>query len=156
MLVSMWVSMLVSMLVSMWGSTCCLVLSREDALLLIYFRLLQLLNFFSDCSSFFSDCSRLLQQSDFSEWINGPKSQAHHFHCDLLKSTLVGLARTIYIRCIYGMFGREITKYIRFWPTLHTGHVWKCQGNSPGGPVLSCPRHPTIKKTHGKLCGVSI
>jgi len=37
----------------------------------------------------------------------------------------VGLARTIYIRCIYGVFGREITKYtviygvhIRFWPTL--------------------------------------
>jgi hypothetical protein len=37
----------------------------------------------------------------------------------------VGLARTIYVRCIYGIFGREITKYtviygvyIRFWPTL--------------------------------------
>jgi len=37
----------------------------------------------------------------------------------------VGLARTIYIRCIYGVIGREITKYtviygayIRFWPTL--------------------------------------
>jgi len=39
----------------------------------------------------------------------------------------VGLARTIYIRCLYGIFGREITKYtviysvyIRFWPTLLT------------------------------------
>jgi hypothetical protein len=37
----------------------------------------------------------------------------------------IGLARTIYIRCIYGIFNREITKYtviygayIRFWPTL--------------------------------------
>jgi len=37
----------------------------------------------------------------------------------------VGLARTIYIRCIYVISGREITKYtviygayIRFWPTL--------------------------------------
>jgi len=37
----------------------------------------------------------------------------------------VGLARTIYIRCVYGIFGREITiytviygVYIRFWPTL--------------------------------------
>ena len=37
----------------------------------------------------------------------------------------VGLARTIYIRCTYGIFGREITKYtviygayLRFWPTL--------------------------------------
>jgi len=44
-----------------------------------------------------------------------------HLHCIWL-----GLARTIYIRCIYGIFGREITKYtvvygayIRFWPTLH-------------------------------------
>jgi hypothetical protein len=39
----------------------------------------------------------------------------------------VGLARTIYIRFTYGIFGREITKYtviygvyIRFWPTLFT------------------------------------
>jgi len=38
------------------------------------------------------------------------------------------LARTIYIRGIYGIFGREITKYtviygvyIRFWPTLKRG-----------------------------------
>ena len=37
----------------------------------------------------------------------------------------VGLARAIYIRCTYGNFGREITKYtviygvyIWFWPTL--------------------------------------
>jgi hypothetical protein len=37
----------------------------------------------------------------------------------------IGLARTIYIRCTYGIFGLEITKYtvyiyvyIRFWPTL--------------------------------------
>jgi len=36
----------------------------------------------------------------------------------------VGLAKTIYIRCIYGILGRETTKYtviygvyIRFWPT---------------------------------------
>jgi len=37
----------------------------------------------------------------------------------------LGLARTIYIRFTYGIFGREITNYtviygvyIRFWPTL--------------------------------------
>jgi hypothetical protein len=37
----------------------------------------------------------------------------------------VRLARTIYIRCVYGIFGREFTiytviysVYIRFWPTL--------------------------------------
>ena len=40
--------------------------------------------------------------------------------------TYLKLARTIYIRCIYSIFGRKITKYtvkhgvyIRFWPTLH-------------------------------------
>jgi hypothetical protein len=37
----------------------------------------------------------------------------------------LGLARTIFIRCTYGIFDREITKYmviygvyIRFWPIL--------------------------------------
>jgi len=40
-------------------------------------------------------------------------------------TTSLGLARTIYIRFIYGIFGRKITvytviygAYIRFWPTL--------------------------------------
>ena len=44
--------------------------------------------------------------------------------------TSVGLARTIYIRCVYGIFGREITiytvihgVYIRFWPTLHISRL---------------------------------
>ena len=50
--------------------------------------------------------------------------------CSLSKinNALVGLARTIYIRFIYGIFGREIIKYtviygvdIRFWPTLCIG-----------------------------------
>ena len=43
----------------------------------------------------------------------------------LPNSLFVGLARTIYIWCTYGIFGLEITKYtvyiyvyIRFWPTL--------------------------------------
>jgi len=47
------------------------------------------------------------------------------------KSECVGLARTIYIRCIYGILGREITKYtviygacIPFWPTLWVWGVW--------------------------------
>ena len=38
----------------------------------------------------------------------------------------LGLARTIYMRCVHGVFGREITRntvyygvYIRFWPTLN-------------------------------------
>jgi len=47
--------------------------------------------------------------------------------------TFSGLARTIYNRCIYGIFGRKITKitviydvYIRFWPTLHFFHFFSC------------------------------
>ena len=37
------------------------------------------------------------------------------------------LANPIYIRCLYGVLGKEITKYtvtfgvhVRLWPTLHT------------------------------------
>jgi hypothetical protein len=34
----------------------------------------------------------------------------------------IGLARTIYIQCIFGIFGKEIKGiydvYLRFWPTL--------------------------------------
>ena len=40
--------------------------------------------------------------------------------------TYIGLARTINIRCVYGIFGREFTiytviygVYIQFWPTLY-------------------------------------
>ena len=47
----------------------------------------------------------------------------------------VGLAKTIYIRCVYGCFGSEITKYtviygvdIRFWPTLNK----RCQVRAAG------------------------
>jgi hypothetical protein len=46
---------------------------------------------------------------------------------DCSTAVQLGLARTICIRCVYGIFGREITKYtviycvyIRFWPTLGT------------------------------------
>ena len=47
--------------------------------------------------------------------------------------TSIRLARTIYIRCIYGISGREIIKYTvvygvytRFWPTLHMYPVSPC------------------------------
>jgi hypothetical protein len=47
-----------------------------------------------------------------------------------VSATYIVLARTIYIRFIYGIFGREITKYtvmygvyIRFWPTLHIHYL---------------------------------
>ena len=33
---------------------------------------------------------------------------------NVARNTFVELARTIYIRCIYGIFGREITKYCTF------------------------------------------
>jgi hypothetical protein len=46
--------------------------------------------------------------------------------CIQPRAKYLGLARTIYIRCIYGISGRVITKYtviygvyIRFWPTLN-------------------------------------
>ena len=47
-----------------------------------------------------------------------------------LDTVRVGLARTIYIRCMYGIFGRESHQiyghvrciYTRFWPTLGTRH----------------------------------
>jgi len=46
-------------------------------------------------------------------------------HMPLDKQACLGLARTIQIRRIHGIFGREINKYtfvygvyIRFWPTL--------------------------------------
>jgi hypothetical protein len=50
------------------------------------------------------------------------RSAVVHLYC-----SQIGLARTIYIRCVYGTFGREFTiytviygVYIRFWPTLLT------------------------------------
>jgi len=59
----------------------------------------------------------------------------------------IGLARTIYIRCTYVIFGRDITKctviydvYIRFWPTLVTCqtllHVRNCKQSLTGERVL--------------------
>ena len=46
-------------------------------------------------------------------------------------SACIGLARTVYIRCIYDIFGREITKYTviygvhtQFWPTLCIYNVY--------------------------------
>ena len=54
----------------------------------------------------------------------------------------LGLARTIHIQCIYGIFGRDITKitviygaYIRFWPTLTYIHT-----SATGGCTVACVR----------------
>jgi len=53
-----------------------------------------------------------------------------HIMCVRAYTLQARLARTIYIRCIYGNVGREITNYtviygayIRFWPTLVTSLV---------------------------------
>ena len=50
----------------------------------------------------------------------------------------VGLARTMYIRCVYGIYGRKFTDYtviygvyIGFWPTLV---VCFAGGDSSAGP----------------------
>ena len=55
--------------------------------------------------------------------------------------TCVGLASTLYIRCVYGVFGREMTKYtviygayIRFWPTLCISQVHFTYHTSLGSP----------------------
>jgi len=60
-----------------------------------------------------------------SNQITGKNAGSGKYQWGITSGKYIGLARTIYIRCIYGIFGREITKYtviygvyIRFWPTL--------------------------------------
>ena len=55
-------------------------------------------------------------------------------------TVFVGLARTIYIRCAYGIFGREITvytviygAYIWFWPTVGIWYLYVMGGGVIGG-----------------------
>jgi len=65
-------------------------------------------------------------------WDGRGSCLCRHLCCRLIVAS--GMCRVgqshIYIRCIYGIFGREITKYtviygvyIRFWPTLG---MWAC------------------------------
>jgi len=56
----------------------------------------------------------------------------------------VGLARTIYVQCIYGNFGREIIKCtviygvnIRFWPTLRMYDVCVCECMDLANPAFA-------------------
>jgi len=73
--------------------------------------------------------------SHINQELPNSKSQSHLRPS--LMCSCVGLARIIYIRFTYGIFGREITKYtvihgvhIRFWPTLimcnHLGMLDSC------------------------------
>jgi hypothetical protein len=48
----------------------------------------------------------------------------------------VGLARTIYIRCVYGIFGREITKYTVILRCIYT--VLANPTYTPQRPLLCC------------------
>ena len=73
----------------------------------------------------------------------------------------VGLARTIYVRCMYGIFGRETTihtviygVYVRFWPTLliysYQGGLWQMRvALSAGGrSTVSARRICTVMAAH--------
>jgi hypothetical protein len=71
------------------------------------------------------DCfvAELPGDARISNWPAIVFAQANTF---CMKTICIGLARTIYIRFKYGIFGREITKYtviygvyLGFWPTLH-------------------------------------
>jgi len=77
----------------------------------------------------------------------------------------LGLARTIYKRCIYGIFGREIIKYtviygvcIRFWPTLCILHCllkWtSCASLSAPYilPIYLCPFNSMYCPLYSSLC----
>jgi len=44
----------------------------------------------------------------------------HYMSLPRASALYVGLARTIYIRCIYGIFGREITKYTVIYGVIYT------------------------------------
>ena len=68
--------------------------------------------------------------------------------------SLLGLAKTIYIRCIHGIFGREITTYtvihgvyVRFWPTLVITNLLWCAICREGEETYTHSRAHTLKST---------
>jgi len=82
------------------------------------------------------------------------------FMCVL--TVYVGLAQTIYIRCVYGVFGRDVIKYtviygvdVRIWPTLC---IWHAQmhaclsGDSLcGHACLNCIYENPMLTLHARL-----
>ena len=109
---------------------------------------------FQNCTS---NCSNSLRVLELSQTSSNPCSQKIELDNPGLCWSMVhvspwclaeyrkhaGLARTIYIRCIYGIFGRIITKYtviygayIRFWPTLLT--IWVPLKQEPIRACLCC------------------
>jgi hypothetical protein len=74
----------------------------------------------ADCYLFSGSSKVAAERKDGSE----QSAQAVHLEYQS-RDLYLGLARTMYIRCIYVIFGRQIPKYtviygvyIRFWPTL--------------------------------------
>ena len=85
---------------------------------------------------------------------------------DVCVCTHVELARTIYIRCIYGIFGRKTTKYtviygvyIRLWPTLYMSKGVPASSRGLTTSLLSKPRRqigcPFSGGNQGKFPGNS-
>jgi hypothetical protein len=78
-------------------------------------------------------------------------------------TTSLGLARTIYIRFIYGIFGRKITvytviygAYIRFWPTVYISfhpnkHVLHRENAAPLTVAASYAKRTHTERTEGSL-----
>jgi len=73
----------------------------------------------------------------------------------------IGLAITIYIRCICSIFSREITihmviygVYIRFWPTLNM-QVWNTQHcTAKIQPVCRKPADGCVVQRGVRKCGM--
>jgi hypothetical protein len=55
-------------------------------------------------------------------------TQSQHLHIlgKTLRGLFLGLARTIYIRCIYSIFGREITEYTVYIYGVHILFLCRC------------------------------
>jgi hypothetical protein len=88
-----------------------------------------------------------------------------HLHCLYVRFVRIPvwlrLARTIYIRWIYGIFGRGITKYtviyteyIRFWPILGMINQNSNRWRSPNGHwmLIHCKGGNMVLSTHLRLC----
>jgi len=85
------------------------------------------------------------------DWAHVPKKQSRR----PADTSYVGLARTIYIRCVYGIFGREITIYtviygvcIRFWPNLLLRHARPTSQLCTSGLETAAKLRNTHSHTH--------
>jgi len=86
--------------------------------------------------------AKLLNCRDYSK-----KANRDSQGCRLSLTAFVGLARTIYVRCIYGIFCRKITNYtviygvyIRFWHTLRFCNTYIAVPSYICAAALTCCR----------------